>query len=132
MSTIAKKVHVSSGHQRRMFEHVNRRGQVSVLPLTPETRRFFAAGNLGERAGVNRNLPDARQSGADGLEPENSVLTARELQVFDLLISGLSNKLIAYELSISPRTVEVHRAHLMKKMGVRNAAALVRLALTAA
>jgi len=59
-------------------------------------------------------------------------LTVREWQVFDLLISGLSNKLIAHELAISPRTVEIHRAHLMKKMGVRNAASLVRIALTAA
>ena len=59
-------------------------------------------------------------------------LTVREWQVFDLLISGLSNKLIAHELSISPRTVEIHRAHLMKKMGVRNAASLVRIAMTAA
>jgi FixJ family two-component response regulator len=56
----------------------------------------------------------------------------RELQVLDLLIAGLSSKLIAYELSISHRTVEVHRANLMKKMGVRNAAALIRVALAAA
>jgi two-component system response regulator FixJ len=56
----------------------------------------------------------------------------RECQVFDLLIAGLSSKQIAHDLSISPRTVEIHRAHLMQKMGVRNIASLIRVALIAA
>ena len=59
-------------------------------------------------------------------------LTIRQWQVCDLLIAGLSSKQIAYELSISPRTVEIHRADVMRKMGVRNAASLVRLAMLAA
>jgi len=45
------------------------------------------------------------------------------------LIGGLSSKQIGHELSISPRTVEIHRAQLMQKMGVRNTASLVRVAL---
>jgi DNA-binding NarL/FixJ family response regulator len=104
-----------------------------MLPLTPQTRRFFAAGSSEERASADTiALSEFSKTGAGIFPPENPGLTARELQVFDLLISGLSNKLIAHELLISHRTVEVHRSRLMRKMGVRNAAALVRLALTAA
>jgi len=56
-------------------------------------------------------------------------LTARERQVFDHLVSGLSNKGIAIELGISPRTVEIHRARVMQKIQARNLADLVRIAL---
>lgn len=58
-------------------------------------------------------------------------LTERERQVLNLLITGRPNKVIAYELSISPRTVEIHRARVMEKMGVRSLAELVRLTLAA-
>jgi two-component system response regulator FixJ len=39
---------------------------------------------------------------------------------------------MGFELSISPRTVEIHRAHLLQKMGVRNTASLIRVAMSAA
>lgn len=59
-------------------------------------------------------------------------LTSRERQVLEHLVAGHSNKVIAHELDISPRTVEVHRAHLMEKLKVRSVAEAVRLALAAA
>jgi len=58
-------------------------------------------------------------------------LTARERQVLDLIVAGRANKVIAYELNISPRTVENHRARVMEKLRVRSVAELVRLALSA-
>jgi two-component system response regulator FixJ len=58
-------------------------------------------------------------------------LTARERQVLEHLVAGRANKVIAYELDISPRTVEIHRAHLMEKMQARSLSDLVRLALAA-
>src|SRR5262252_2167344 len=58
-------------------------------------------------------------------------LTTRERQVLELLVAGRANKVIAYELDISPRTVEIHRAHLMEKMQARSLSDLVRLALAA-
>lgn len=58
-------------------------------------------------------------------------LTERERQVLGGLIRGLPNKSIAFELDISPRTVEVHRAHVMTKMQANSLSELVRLALLA-
>ena len=58
-------------------------------------------------------------------------LTRREREVLDLAGKGLHAKEIARALGISPRTVEVHKANLMDKLGVRNVAELVRFALVA-
>ena len=58
-------------------------------------------------------------------------LSARELQVLEGLLAGLPNKTIAYDLAISPRTVEIHRARVMDKMGARSLSELIRLALAA-
>lgn len=54
-------------------------------------------------------------------------LTVRERQIMDLILAGKFNKVIADELQISMRTVEVHRAHLFEKMGVRTAVELSQL-----
>ncbi|MGQ0741085.1 MAG: response regulator FixJ [Alphaproteobacteria bacterium] len=58
-------------------------------------------------------------------------LTPRERQVLELLVAGKQNKVIAHELDISPRTIEIHRANLMAKMQVRSLSELVRLAIAA-
>lgn len=59
-------------------------------------------------------------------------LTPREREVLDKLVEGLPNKSIAYDLGSSPRTVEVHRARVMEKMGARSLPELVRMAIAAA
>lgn len=56
-------------------------------------------------------------------------LSERERQVLSGVVAGLPNKTIAYDLDISPRTVEVHRANVMTKMQARNLPELVRMAL---
>jgi two-component system response regulator FixJ len=58
-------------------------------------------------------------------------LSQRERQVMDGLVVGLSNKLIAREHNISPRTIEVYRANVMTKMQAHNLSELIRLALRA-
>ena len=60
-----------------------------------------------------------------------ALLSRRELQVLKGLLSGRPNKSIAYDLQISPRTVEIHRARLMDKTGARSLSELIRLALAA-
>ena len=57
-----------------------------------------------------------------------SALTPREREVMDKVVSGCANKVIAMDLGVSQRTVELHRARVMQKMGVRSLAELVRLA----
>ncbi len=58
-------------------------------------------------------------------------LSERERQVLDGLVAGHPNKTIAYDLDLSPRTVEVHRANVMIKMGASSLSDLVRMALMA-
>jgi FixJ family two-component response regulator len=59
------------------------------------------------------------------------ILTPREREVVDLLVKGESSKVIAAQLHISPRTVDVHRSHIMEKLGVRSIAELVAIVLRA-
>jgi DNA-binding NarL/FixJ family response regulator len=58
-------------------------------------------------------------------------LSAREQQVLELIALGHTNAEIAQQLSITPRTVETHRGHILQKLGVRSRAELVRLAVEA-
>jgi len=61
-----------------------------------------------------------------------SLLTPRERDVLQELVRGASNKEAGRTLGISPRTIEDHRANIMKKLGARNAADLIRIVMTAA
>jgi FixJ family two-component response regulator len=64
--------------------------------------------------------------------PGHVQLTAREREVLEKIAQGLSNKEAGREFGISPRTVEVHRARIMEKVGARNAADLMRIVLRGA
>jgi FixJ family two-component response regulator len=63
--------------------------------------------------------------------PGREPLTRREREVLEQFTSGASNKEAGRTLGISPRTIEDHRANIMKKLGARNAADLVRIVMTA-
>jgi two-component system invasion response regulator UvrY len=65
---------------------------------------------------------------AAGVQPGASVLTHRELQVMEMLARGMTNREVAEHLEISPKTVDTHRGHVMKKLGLRNNADLTRFA----
>ena len=60
-----------------------------------------------------------------------AALSPREREVLQGLLAGLPNKSIAYDLAISPRTVEIHRARVMDKMGARSLSELIRMSLAA-
>jgi two-component system response regulator FixJ len=64
-------------------------------------------------------------------EVKLQALTARERDVLAGLAQGLPNKTIAYDLGISPRTVEIHRANVMSKLGVRSLSEALRIAFAA-
>jgi len=77
-----------------------------------------------------------RRSEAGGLEalaaqfPGRDLLTPREREVLGKIAEGASNKEAGRLLGISPRTIEVHRARIMEKLGAKNAADLVRIVLS--
>ena len=68
---------------------------------------------------------------ADEAAVKLQALTLREREVLDGLAKGLPNKTIAYDLGISPRTVEIHRANVMSKLGVKSLSEALRIAFAA-
>lgn len=69
------------------------------------------------------------QEAVAATEARLASLTPREREVLDQLVLGKANKVIAYDLGASPRTIEVHRARVMEKMGARSLPDLVRMTL---
>jgi FixJ family two-component response regulator len=74
---------------------------------------------------------EERQRRAESLDRSVRIgqLSMRERQVFDCVVSGMLNKLIAYRLGLSLKTVKLYRGRMMKKMNVRSVADLVRISM---
>jgi two-component system response regulator FixJ len=113
------------------------------IPLAVEAMKagvidFIEKPYEGERMlGAIRGALDRREE-RDAREAERGeylrrieTLSPRERQVLDGLIAGKASKVIAYDLDISPRTVEIYRAHVMTKTQARSLSELVRMALMA-
>ena len=83
-------------------------------------------------AAIRQAEPSARNEAVThDIAARVATLSPRERQVMDGLIAGLSNKLIARDYDISPRTIEVYRANVMTKMQANSLSELVRLAMRA-
>jgi two-component system, LuxR family, response regulator FixJ len=103
-------------------------GAIDFLEKPFEDDRLVAA----VRMALERGADSARsEAAASDLLARVASLSPRERQVMDGLVAGLSNKLIARDYDISPRTIEVYRANVMTKMQARSLSELVRLALRA-
>ena len=80
------------------------------------------------QSALNRDS-NAEGSDAGVVVGKLATLSERERQVLEGLVAGHSNKTIAHDLGISPRTVEVYRANLMTKMGAQSLSELIRMAI---
>jgi len=84
------------------------------------------------RSALGRWAKDSQQeSGRAKLLEKIAALSSREREVLDGLVAGKPNKVIAFDLGISPRTVEIYRANVMTKTGAGSLSELVRMALVA-
>lgn len=103
-------------------------GALDYLPLPVEIERLGAT--LDRIAGEAQRHLEARRR---MIEARNRIaaLSNREREVLEWLAGGSSNKTIARQLDISPRTVEIHRANMMSKLGARHPADAVRLSFEA-
>src|ERR1700710_788041 len=88
---------------------------------------------LGEAIGAfaRRQAENSSSKMASLHFPGREPLTRREREVLEQFVSGASNKEAGRRLGISPRTIEDHRANIMKKLGARNATDLIRMVMTA-
>lgn len=84
--------------------------------------------SIGDALGKSHDQIGTKQVNR-ALQERINLLTPREREVFNLLVAGDANKVIAYRLDISIRTVEIHRARVMDKMKARSLPELVRLAM---
>jgi two-component system, LuxR family, response regulator FixJ len=99
-------------------------GAVDFLEKPFEEQHLLAA--ITSAIAVSRVAHDEAAAAA-GIAARIATLTPRERQVLDHLVAGQPNKTIAYDLGSSPRTIEVHRARVMEKMGARSLPELVRM-----
>ena len=113
------------------------------VPLAVEAMKLGAADFLEKpfdddsliesvRLALNREADAAkRKADIGGINDKLNGLSNRERQVLEGLVAGKPNKTIAFDLGISPRTVEIYRANLMTKMSANSLSGLVRMAMVA-
>jgi two-component system response regulator FixJ len=103
-------------------------GAVDFIEKPFEKSALLAA--IAQAQGVSRGLDEVHRLAA-AAQAQLNALTPRERDVLDGLVDGHSNKVVAYDLGISPRSVEIHRANLMAKLGVNSLSEALRIAFAA-
>jgi two-component system response regulator FixJ len=101
-------------------------GAVDFLEKPYEDELLLASVRSALERSQQNTARDARRA---EVEARLATLTPREREVLDGLVAGKSNKIIAFDLAISPRTVEIYRANVMTKMAASSLSELVRVTL---
>jgi DNA-binding NarL/FixJ family response regulator len=126
VSMSSSKEHVmramSAGASAYLLKDAAESELAQALAAVQRGESFMSAGAAQRMAELARDEPVA-----DPL----AQLTARQREVLKLIAEGVTTKQIAFHLSISPKTVEAHRNALMERLGIRDVAGLVRLAVKA-
>jgi two-component system, LuxR family, response regulator FixJ len=120
---------IITGHANiRMAVSAMKRGAVEFLekPVDPQILLDHV-----DKAIKRREYELCQREKAEEVQAKFGVLTPRERDVLKHLLVGRPNKIIARELGLSPRTVEIHRARVMEKTGAGSLPRLVRMALAA-
>ena len=124
---IALPVIVMTGHgDVRLAVEAMKGGAVDFIEKPFDDGDLLAA----VRSALNAQATDhARQAARIAINDRLALLSNRERQVLEGLVTGHANKTIAYDLEISPRTIEIYRANVMTKMEAKSLSELVRMAL---
>jgi FixJ family two-component response regulator len=118
-------VFITGNGNVRMSVQAMRAGAVTFLPKPVRLSELAAA----VREALERDrLARQKHAARTAIQSRLAALTARERQVFDLVVAGKMNKQIAAQLGAAEKTVKVHRGRVMFKMRVRSVAELVTLA----
>ena len=103
-------------------------GAIDFIEKPFDQRLLLEAIKNALAAGESKRGKDAESKAA---REQIAQLTPRERDVLEQLLAGRANKVAAFELGISPRTIEIHRAHIMSKLSARNLSSVVRIAIAA-
>ena len=106
-------------------------GVLDFIEKPFDNQRLLAAVRAALARSPGEAAPPQNDEAVRDIVERLASLSARERQVLDGLVAGHANKVIAYDLDISPRTVEVYRANVMTKMRARSLSELVRLVIAA-
>jgi DNA-binding NarL/FixJ family response regulator len=113
------------GNDSRISEFLRTGVETQILKVFTTTELIKAiraekAGKNNLTASVPAVIPQNSRARVEYIEDPIETLTAREREVFNLVVNQMTNVQIAAKLSISPRTVEIHRARVLRKLGLRN------------
>jgi two-component system response regulator FixJ len=101
-------------------------GAIDFIEKPYQEKKLLAA--IARGLGIAHSQ-EARTAAKNAARAQLQRLTERETQILQVLLAGMSNKVIARRLDLSPRTVEMHRANLMEKLEVASLSEAVRVAL---
>jgi DNA-binding CsgD family transcriptional regulator len=128
-ASVCAVVEMALREAERVCEILDRGGQSAETPVDVEAAFAHGREAVDSWVWMRNGRTTARPALLAGAVVGQHSLTPREQQVLELITGGASNKEGGHRLGISTRTFEAHRAHLMGKLGTRNAADLVRVAL---